>query len=256
LSISAAGCTRLGAVRTVLIAFVLCVVLAPPALAGRTHYGWINGTEVVPERGVELETWISELDNLGPANRDKTELWWSATIGVTDQLELALPIELAWLREGVTPGQTSLDRWGAELRYRLVSADPIEAPALVPLVRFAVKREVDERRAVNLEAEATLSYARGPVHAAASFAAQQLVRRGDDVSLLRPTAGVSVALVGDLRAGVEGVATFVPRGAGADWAALGPSLAWTHGRFWLAASLPVGVHNIDTAARLRWGIAF
>jgi len=28
--------------------------------AGRTFYGWLHGTEVVPEHGVELQSWIDE----------------------------------------------------------------------------------------------------------------------------------------------------------------------------------------------------
>jgi hypothetical protein len=232
------------------------LLLASPAVAGRSHYAWINGTEVVPERGVELETWVQDLDNVGELERDETSLWWSATLGITDRLELALPLELSWARTGDTPGVTQLDRWGAEARYRFVSADPVDAPALVPLLRVAIKREVDERRAANVEVEVILSYQRGCVHAIASVTGRQLFREGQDAVLVRPMAGVSIAVTEELRAGVEAIASIFPRGPGTDWVAAGPNLAWTHGRFWLAASAPIGLSNIDAAPRLRWGIAF
>ena len=238
------------------LAGLAVLLLAAPVQAGRTPYGWLEGTEVVPERGVELETWVQDLDNVGPLARDETQLWWAAVIGVTDQLEVALPIEVAWQRAGVVPGTTSLERWGAEARYRLVTSDPVEAPALVPLVRVAVKREVDERKAATVEAEAALSYQRGCWQAQVNLAARQLIHAGEDSVLVRPAAGVSVAVTSELRLGAEAVASIFARGAGTDWVAAGPNLAWTHGRFWLAASLPVGLSSIDAAARVRWGIAF
>ncbi|MEZ4362750.1 MAG: hypothetical protein R3B48_21345 [Kofleriaceae bacterium] len=229
---------------------------ARPALAGRTHYGWLPATEVSPERGVELETWITELDNVGTADRDKTELLWSPTLGLTDQLELGLPIELSWVRVGGMPGATALDRWGVEARYRFASSDPVDAPPWVPLVRVAVKREVDERRAVTLEADAVLSYECGRWHAAAGVSASQLFHSGPDVTVVRPLAGASYGVTDSLRLGLEVVSTLVPRGVGPDWTAVGPNLGFTHGRFWVAASLPLGVSNVDTAPRVRWGIAF
>lgn len=245
----------LGAVKLVTALFAT-MALAAPASAGRTHYAWINGTEVVPERGVELETWVQDLDNVGELERDETALSWSAIVGITDRLELALPIEMSWTRTGNTPGSTQLDRWGAEARYRFASADPVDAPALVPLLRVAIKREVDERRAANVEVEAIVTYERGCVHAIASVTGRQLFREGEDSLLVRPMAGVSVAVTGELRVGAEAIASLVPRGAGTDWVAAGPSVAWTHGRFWLAASAPIGISEIDAAPRLRWGIAF
>ncbi len=245
-------------VRAALALLVVSAALfaATPAWAGRSHYGWLDGTEVVPERGVELETWIQELDNVGPLARDESALWWAALIGVTDQLELALPIELSWQRAGSTPGTTSLDRWGVEARYRFVSSDPVDAPAWVPMLRVALKREIDERKAVLAEVEASLSYQRGCWHAQANLGAKHLVRTGEDSLVLRPALGVSAAVWGDLRLGAEGIASLAAHGAGVDWVAAGPNVGWTHGRFWLAACLPIGLSEIDAAPRVRWGIAF
>jgi hypothetical protein len=232
------------------------LAVARPASAGRSPFGWLSGTEVVPERGVELETWIQDLDNVGIAERDETELGWAATVGITDQLELSLPIELSWSRVGAVPGETSLDRWGAEARYRFASSDPVDAPALVPLLRVSVKREIDDRRAATVEGEAVLSYDCARVHAAASVSWRQTLHGGVDPIRVRPMAGVTVAITDALRVGVEAVSSFAAAGPGADWVAVGPDVAWTHGRFWLSASAPIGLSNVDAATRVRWGVAF
>jgi hypothetical protein len=232
------------------------VAVARPASAGRTPFGWLSGTEVVPERAVELDTWIHDLDNVGAAERDETELGWSAIVGITDQLELALPVELSWSRVGAVPGETSLDRWGGELRYRFASSDPLEAPALVPLLRLSIQREIDDRRAATVEGEAVLSYDCNRVHAAASVSWRQTFHEGSDPIRVRPMAGVSVAVTDELRLGVEAVSSFAARGPGANWVAVGPDLAWSHGRFWLSVSAPIGVSNVDAATRVHWGVAF
>src|SRR5437763_1439258 len=46
----------------------------------------------MPERGAELQSWVVEEDNKGAAHSKETSLWWGPLIGVTDQLELALPV--------------------------------------------------------------------------------------------------------------------------------------------------------------------
>src|SRR5438093_12256787 len=79
----------------VLVAVVVC--LAPAAAqAGRTQYGWLFGTEVMPERGAELQTWITE-ENKTNGNDYHETLWgMQALIGVNDQIELAFPVEFTW----------------------------------------------------------------------------------------------------------------------------------------------------------------
>jgi len=37
---------------------------------------------------------------------------------------------------------------------------------------------------------------------------------------------------------------------------IGPSLGWSHGRFWLSAAFGVGVYQIKTAPRVVWGVLF
>ncbi len=40
------------------------------------------------------------------------------------------------------------------------------------------------------------------------------------------------------------------------WAAIGPNLSWTHGRFWLSGAFGIGLYHVQTAPRVMWGIAF
>src|SRR5262245_64955584 len=60
--------------RSILTAAVLVASVAP-AHAGRSHFGWLYGTDIIPERGVELESWIVEENQKGGANTGETAFW-------------------------------------------------------------------------------------------------------------------------------------------------------------------------------------
>jgi hypothetical protein len=237
---------------------VFVVLLAPStASAGRTDFGWLFGTETMPERGVELQSWVYE-ENGRPGLPDETSLWWGPVIGITDQLELSLPIEASWQAGGTFggPGFTLTD-YGADLRYRFVSADPVEAGPLVPLVRLAVKRDVLARDSVIVEGDFVLGYQDGRVHALLDAGVTSEFSSAEQYVYARPGAGVSIQAVGDLRFGAE-VTSYVQVAGDGDyqWVAAGPNLAWTHGRFWLSAAFAIGIYHIETAPRITWGIAF
>jgi hypothetical protein len=52
---------------------VLVVAVPATANAGRTFYGWLQDTQVMPERGAEIQSFVSEENYQGPANnRDTT----------------------------------------------------------------------------------------------------------------------------------------------------------------------------------------
>jgi hypothetical protein len=243
-------------VRTPLVVALL-LATAAPADAGRTRFGWLYDSDVNPERGVELETWILEENGKGGADVQETLLWWGPVVGITDQLELAIPFEIRW-EDDDDPAASRVDivRFGAEARWRLVTSDPEEAPPLVPLLRFGVKRLVTERDAARLEADVVITYDAGRVHLDLDLGGVAEVRRGKDTLEARPGAGISVEVKTDLRVGLEAYAELGVRGDVVDWIAVGPNVAWTHGRFWLAASLPIGVLAIDSATRINTGIAF
>lgn len=239
------------------VAIAVIVIGHGNASAGRTFYGWLYGTEVMPERGVELQTWVLEKDNLGDGHKRETSVWWGPLIGVTDQLELALPIEFEWTSLDGVGSSFTLRRFGVEARYRFVTQDPENAPAFAPLLRVAVKRDVTTRDAVVAEADLVASYESGPVHALVDLGVAGQIKSGDAVFEVRPGAGVSVKVTDELRLGAEGYFEYnLKEGAGENWAAVGPNMAWTHGRFWLSGAALIGIDNIKFAPRFMFGVAF
>jgi len=242
------------------------------AHAGRTFYGWLYGTETLPERGAEAASWMQEKNDLSAEDHASETRWWIAPlIGINDQLELAIPAEVAWARADHTPGHTAFDRIGAELRYRLVTSDPVDAPPLVPLVRFGMFRPLIDRQSVESEADFVLAYNAGDVQVLADIGLYgELERdcpRNAPVDMngnklcdkhhfeAHPGAGVSYRAVGDVRFGAE-VHAEISIDNGESWAAIGPNMAWSHGRFWMSAAYGIGVYHIKDAPRVQWGIAF
>jgi hypothetical protein len=214
------------------------------------HFGWIPDTDTLADRSVEIETRVTEHEVLGDT-RIRETIWWTAVrIGITDRLELALPAELSWFSATGIEQDFSLRSYGAQLRYRIAS-EP-----LVPVLRLGVTRDVIRRDVVHAELDATVAYARGRFAIAGELGLTADVNHGGLRMLLRPSAGASFLVIDDLRLGAE-VHAELDCDAGSDsWSVAGPTLAWTHGRFWLAAHYGFGVSNIDRATRLAWGAAF
>jgi hypothetical protein len=240
------------------------------AHAGRTFYGWLYGTEVMPERGVELETWVDERNVQFTTSLDHETTWWVAPlVGITDQLELALPIESKWYTHEIPPSMDGASivpqRYGVELRYRFVTQDPVNAPAIAPLLRVAVKRDVTG--AIRPELDVIASFERGRFHALVDVGAvMDIATRGTFTTEaggnphveLHPGVGISLRAVGELRFGAEfyGEASLDNYEGGHSWWIVGPNIAWTHGRFWLSGSYGFGVYGIRSAPRAVWGVAF
>ena len=212
----------------------------------------------MPERGAELQTWIDEENGREPGNIHWTTWGFTALVGVTDQLELSLPLEFLWRdADGFEPSFT-FSQYGVEARYRFVASDPVDAPAFAPLARVAIKRDVTVRDLVVVEADvvASTTTPSGSVHALVDLGVTAGITKDKQEIVLRPGAGVSFRAVGDLRIGAEVFAEINLDSSAQSWAAAGPNLAWSHGRFWLSAAFGIGVYQIDTAPRLQWGIAF
>ena len=256
--------------RSAVLPLALAVLLAPTrAHAGRTLFGWLYDTEVVPEHGVELESKLEERDVQFASLGDHETRWWLApVVGITDRLELALPIEAQWSTEdspppGFVAGSSVPRRYGAELRYRFVAPAPVDAPAFVPLARVAVKRDVTG--AIRPEADVVVSYQHGRVHALvdAGVIADVATRsaftlaNGDRHVEFHPGLGVSVRVVRELRLGAElyGEWSLDQNETGHTWAIVAPNMAWAHGRFWMSAAYGIGVYGIRSAPRIVWGIA-
>jgi hypothetical protein len=70
---------------------------------------------------------------------------------------------------------------------------------------------------------------------------------------------VSLEVTDDLRLGAEvyGEYELTSTAMGNDdWVTIGPDMSWTHGRFWMTGSFGFGVHQIASAPRIKWGVAF
>lgn len=243
--------------RLIVAAAALALVPARAAHAGLSRFGWLIDTDVIPERSVELEQWTTEEDQQGKSNRDETTLAWAPVVGITDRLELALPVEWTWEASDTAGARTAFTRFGGELRWRLVTNDPVDAPAFAPLVRLSVNRLVTERDAVEFAGDLVGSYHCGRVHAVANAGVLQLAQSGASATTARGGAGVSIGVTDELRLGAEAFAQLALTGdSDESWVAAGPDLAWSHGRFWIAASLPIGLYQIRVAPRITWAIAF
>ena len=245
--------------RPPILPVLLCFLgLGSSAHAGRSRFGWLYDTETIPQRGVEVETWYLEEDGKGEPDVDESKVLWQPVVGITDRLELAFPLELTFERE-MNMGGTALERFGAELRWRLTDPDPVERGAVAPLLRLGAKRVIAERDLLRVEADVVVSVDAGPVHVAADLGAvgEVDVAAGTAVYEARPGVGASVKVVGELRLGAEFYGELgLGDSTAVDWYSLGPNLAWTHGRFWLSGSVPLGLKNIDAAPRLNLAIAF
>lgn len=218
--------------------------------AGRRFSGWLSDTDVLPQRSAELEWWVWERTGQPPP---VVYLAAAGVVGISDHLELALPLELG-LRSD-QPGQLAL--YGLDVRYRLASPDAAAAGPVVPLLRAGVRRLV-QREDARLELDAVVSITAGKLRVvvnAGAFAeteAERIYAVGG--------AGVAYALTQDLAVGAElyAEASLFTPGEHERWISAGPTLAFTYGRFWVTGSLPIGLHDEapDLLPRVQWGIMF
>src|SRR5258706_15095308 len=158
-----------------------------PAHAGRTHFGWLYGSEVIPERGVEIENWILEENKKGDAKADETSFWWGPVVALTQHLEFAISGEAADETSGV-----HFTRWGVEARYRPQSPDPIDAGPFTTLFRVGAKRLIHDRGGVRGEADVVASYAMGSAIVSVDVGSVLEHSPGGNAFELRPGAGISI----------------------------------------------------------------
>lgn len=241
--------------RRLALAGLALLATTPTADAGRTHFGWLYGTDIVPERGVELETWILEENEEGDAKKSETGFWWGPVVAFTPHLEFAISIEAEYEDERDGNARVHFSKWGGELRYRLQSPDPVDAGPFVTKFRGGAKRVIEDRAAYQLEADVIVSYEVGRVFALIDIGAVTTRNRDDGVTELRPGAGVSVRATQELRFGVESYGELKVEGDGTDWYVVGPTISITSGRFWGAASYGIGLFGMRDAPRVTFGVA-
>jgi hypothetical protein len=223
--------------------------LSAPAYAGRSNFGAVQSTEVVGDHNVELESRLVDRNDVGSLHERSTTWWLAPAVGLSSRLELQLPVELAWRSEIGSRTDFTFSRFGADVRYRPSQRWPA-------LVRASLSRDVVRRNLGRIELDVALAHDIGSVHLAANAGITFEANPGGVHLDARPAAGVSVAIKPDVRVGAEAFGLYSFDSAVESWAAIGPSLAFTHGRFWFATSIGIGVHNISSAGQLNWGIGF
>lgn len=250
--------------RTAFAVLLATCLLSGTAHAGRSFFGWLQGTEVMPERGVELQNWIVEENDryVTAQSRDSqyTSLWIAPVIGATDHLELLFPSEFEWVAGPNDNPHFTWKRYGAGARYRFVSQDTVEAPPLVPLLQAQIKRDVTERKLTRLELSGSLSYEVGRMLALVEVGYigeySGDTAKAPNHNEIRPAVGVSISVTDELRLGAEYYSELTFDTVTKSWAAIGPDLSWTHGRFWISGAFGIGLYQVHTAPRVMWGIAF
>lgn len=214
----------------------------------------------MPERGAEISTFVSEQNYLSEADNNRNTTWWVApSIGINDQLELTLPVEFTWDRADHSGPRSTLSEYGVDVKYRFVTADPVDKPDFVPAIRARVERVVTGPRDVaDARVDLIATYDAGSVQAAINVGVQGLISSSAQHFQGLPGLGVSIETVSDLRFGAEifGEIALDDGTGNYTWLAVGPNMAWSHGRSWLSAAYGIGLLHIRDAPKLNWGIAF
>src|SRR5215210_6602917 len=122
-------------------AFALVVMLsATAAEAGRTHFGWMFGTEINPRRSVELESWIIDINHLAKPDGievHETQVWLGFVFALDEHFQLAVQTETEYADDHVEKPSTNLVKFGGDVRWRPQAPD---AKGLTTLFRFGVKK--------------------------------------------------------------------------------------------------------------------
>ncbi len=240
------------------IFFVLAFMIAAPntAMAGRARFGWLYGSEILPEKGVELESWLLTTSQKGDTKENEFNWWFGPVFALTPHLELAIPLEAEYLDNHMDLALSQFSRFGAEIRYRPQSPDPIDAGPFTMLFRFGAKRMIDAPAGIRTELDVVASYQQGRFLATIDLGAiDEYFKNDKDVVEFRPGAGASVRVVKDLRVGAELYGELTLTGDDVSWMVVGPTVSLTSGRLWGAATIGVGVLGVRDAGRITFGVA-
>lgn len=237
--------------KRVLACLALAAALWPLcADAGRRPFFWVYDTEVVPDRGVELEQWVWERRYPKALKLDMSSVWWAPVVGVSDHLEVALPIEWFWVQ-----GQGSnIDTAGVDLRYRFLDPDPEKAGPVVPLVRAGVKRlfrsqvtQGELNLVLSVDAATWLHFA---------FDVGGVIRSDGELWGTFAT-GASAKLSESWRGGVEALSEVFEQ-PDKSFVMLGPDVSYSLGRFWFTGGVLIGLNRTapKVMPRMIWAVGF
>jgi hypothetical protein len=244
--------------RILLAAMAIALLGADDADAGLRLSAWSFDTNTVPERHVELEQWITQNISGDDGMTGSTTFLWAPIVGVTDQIEVALPVTATHSR---ALGTTQFETFGLEARWRLVprDRDPLIRRKIVPLLRAGVRRLVADDDAVRISGHAVVGFDPTPeIHVVVNAGVATLT--DPETIVIEYSAGATYAVTPDVRLGIDAFGDYaaVTPAAKQGRFSVGPAIALTHGRFWVAASVPIGLtsKSADAIPRLIWAIAF
>ncbi|HYV48065.1 MAG TPA: hypothetical protein VFA20_24565, partial [Myxococcaceae bacterium] len=106
-------------------ALIAAALFAPDARAGIRPYIWTWDTQTVAQGDIEIEGWLWARGHIEPVRNEQGNVvqdslltnywtWFGPVIGVTNQLELALPFQMVG-----SSGNFSLESFEVDARYRL-----------------------------------------------------------------------------------------------------------------------------------------
>lgn len=239
---------------------LLGLTLPTPAYAGRKAFNRVFDNEVLPARIVEMQAQVT--DTFGaPSGTDLTAVWWAAAFGLSNNVELSLPIKVTNARVPETgASSTFLDSYGADLRWRIAKKGPPPGPwHPVPLLRLIVEKPL-ATATVNFEGDAVVGTDLSKwVHSSAMIgvASSSAAFTGAGATKVTGGFGAVANITGSWRAGGEVYAEVpvMPAG-GVPTVTAGPDLSFTLGPFWVSAGSLFGFGDkrpYTASARLLWG---
>ncbi len=230
----------------------MVAALVGSAEAGPTNYGWLPPTETVAAGAIAIEGSVFERDNLGDSHERASILAVAPVVGVSDSTEVAVPLELASVSATDVAPHTSFSKFGIEARHRFASRDA----TWIPVARFAVIRDTAIRTELRLEGELAVGFRRGKLHAEIDVGLVSEINLAGLHDEARFGVGASYQVCRCLRLGAELHGEHALDANSTSWAAIGPTLGWTHRRFWLSAALDIGIQSIVAAPRINWGMTW
>jgi len=258
-----------GQLRLILAILTLASALASaPAEAGRRAFLFAYDSEIVPEGDVELEQWwwsesrIQAGGDRATARAALYWIWWAPVIGLTNHLELALPIQII-----AGANNTTLQTFSADLYYRFFSRE--KEGGFQPLIRASIHQAISARSAPSSgEVNLVLAYGKpSELHIAVNAGVTFSLPWPEN--LPRPATGsfgggVSYPLSpgGEFRLSAEVLAEVqdpsMPLAFPRYFA--GGAVSWTRGRIWITAGTMVGLTGLSSASppfipRLLWAVA-
>jgi hypothetical protein len=241
----------------------LLLLLVAPARAARTNHLFLDESQLLPEGSVELEQWVWAYGRI-PNRIDRPAsmwLWWGPAFSVSNHLEFELPIQVV-----AVPDDTYLHSLSLVVRYRIFPRE--QDDGWQPLIRIAYQQPLDPD-AGPPALETTLVLTIGSLQGirttfnAGVYMGMPFLQSsapGEFSVLGRGGVGVSFPLGREWRLAGEFFGQLPIHGdtrPNKGQMYLGPSVAWTHGPFWITFGSLFGLTDDSSRyyPRVLWGIA-